>query len=449
MNGHNLCKIEGAGVSLDDLLGGDADDDDRRRLRAGARQAVNDKDGRYFGFQPYSAESPEGEFGYYVGIGRLPEASECTLHISARQFRSVERAVFQIDYVRMYADCAADPDVSRHLSRCLTVYPDEMPIEVDDDDVWSPLIALAYLNALHILVQRHLRRDFIAREETLYGRARGQIRVGRYITQYRSRGHPEAVPCRFGALEHDTPENRILRTALVGAKRLLDRQTGRNLANWHTWARQADVALAGAAIARIEPRDFQAARKTGAYRHYATPLALGKAVLTRVGFDPNQRFEPDAIGRKVRMVPFRLKTEELFERYVEARLRAMEPVADDDGVWVGYDDKNLEDKICGSGFLVRPDFLVRWGDLRLILDAKYKDFSKQKPGGSEDENSFRWDTYQVLAYSQHRGVKQQLSGRPGDGAAPSAMILCYPVNRSGVLSPLSQTQVEHLVLRTA
>ena len=297
--------------------------------------ARGEEDARYFGLQ-YFSENLEGELGYYVGIGCLPEAPGRVLKVCSRELEATPGSPFRIDYVRTYAACAADAEVSQHLDRCLTVYADETPVELPDDEAWSPLIALAYLQALYRLVQRHLRRGFITREETLRGRICGQTQMGRYTTQSLARSRPEIVPCRFQSLEPDTLENRILRTALVGAKRLLEPQTG--LGDWRTWARQADAALAGAAIVRIEPRDFQTARRTGAYRHYASPLALARAVLTRVGFDPSQPLG----GNTVRMVPFRLATAELFERYVEACLRSTPRAsANSARIWAGYHNNNL------------------------------------------------------------------------------------------------------------
>jgi 5-methylcytosine-specific restriction endonuclease McrBC regulatory subunit McrC len=110
----------------------------------------------------------------------------------------------------------------------------------------------------------------------------------------------------------------------------------------------------GASVARVEPRDFHAARKTGAFRHYAQPLALARAVLTRVGFDPNRPL--DSAHSAVRLVPFRLATAELFERYVEASLRGALRSNDGHAVWAGYRAINL-----GKEFRIRPDYLVRSG----------------------------------------------------------------------------------------
>jgi len=408
--------VEGSDISLDQLI----DKQEHSLLRDNARAAAG-ANARYFGLQPYSDESARGRLGYYVGIGRLPEAPGRIVRVSARRFGK-DDGKFAIDYVGTYAVCAADPEVSRHLDRCLTVYPDEAPVEVHDDAAWSPLIALAYVRALHTLIQRHLRRGFIAREERLRGRVRGRVDVSRYVGQSLARGHLEIVPCRFQALEQDTLENRILRTALVGAGKLLGQATGTNLreptALWRSWARQAEAALTGASVARIEPRDFQAARKTGSFRHYAHPLALARAVLTRVGFDPNGAGESKSAT--VWLVPFRLATAELFERYVEACLRSA--LRKDDTMWAGYDDNNL-----GAAFKIRPDFLVRSGDVRLIFDAKYKDLARQRPSSADDEeNAFRQDTYQVLSYSQHKSVQNWWPDRTGKPLPPSMVVLCYP-----------------------
>ncbi len=400
---------EGAWVRLADLVGEAA----VPRLRDVARAAPDD-DPRYFGLKPYSEIYVEGCFGYFVGIGRLPQAPDRVLHVRPRVFGGNGQA-FRIDYLALYAACAADPEVSRHLDHCLTVYVDEEPIAVEKAGEYSPLIALAYLKSLHELVQRHLRRGFVTREEDLRGRVRGQIALGRYAARSLARAHPEIVPCRFQALEQNTLENRILRTALAGARRLLEDASGRGLggtqAAWHVWARQADAALAGAAIARIMPRDFQAARKSGAYRHYARPLALARAVLTRTGFDPNQPIAP----ARARLVPFRLATAELFERYVEVCLRRLP----DWKVWAGYHDSNL-----GSDFPVRPDFLVGHNNgQRVIVDAKYKDFGRQASSGANEDNSLRRDVYQTVAYSRHRAVQAQFG-------APSAVVLCYPAQQA-------------------
>lgn len=410
-------STEGCPVRLTELV----DEDAVSLLRNAASAAPKAEKPRYFGLAPFSEHSAEGQLGYFVGIGRLPQAPGRILRVQPRVFDR-DGGGFRIDYLALYAACAADPEVSSHLDQCLTVYSDEAPIDAPDEAVWSPLIALAFMKAVHDLVQRHLRRGFISREEDLRGRIRGQVAFGRYAARSLARGHPEIVPCRFQALEQDTLENRILRTALACARQLLDGAGGQGLggreAAWRIWSRQADAALAGAAIARITPRDFHAARKAGAYRHYARPLALARAVLTRTGFDPNQPV-PQAAAR---LIPFRLATAELFERYVELCLRRLAGW----NIWAGYHDRNLVEN--GMYFKVRPDFLAWNGDRRVIVDAKYKDLSTQRPVGADEDNPLRWDVYQMLAYSRHGAVKRTFSPQPPN--EPSAIVLCYPAWKS-------------------
>ncbi len=404
--------IEGTAVDFANLVEADAFPQFGNALRASPNNP------RYFGITPAWRDAPHGTFGYFVGIGRLPEAPDNPLIVNPRNFNH-DNQQFQIDYLAMYAACAAHPDVSPHLDACLTIYDDETPIEAPDQGHWSPLIALAFIKATQELVQRHLRRGFITRQEDLRGRIRGQIMVGRYVATSLAKAHPEIVPCRFQALEQNTLENRILRTALVGAKRLLDGATGQNLtgrdAQWRLWSRQIEAALAGATIARITPRDFLAARKSGTYSHYARPLSLARAILTRTGFDPSQPTPDENQNQAVRLVPFRLATAELFERYVEVCLRNIQGLK----VWAGYTNENL-----GERFKVRPDFLVSENAHRVVVDAKYKDINKQAPGNADDENSLRADIYQILAHALHTGVIQRLE--PSIGVMPTGVILCYP-----------------------
>ena len=59
--------------------------------------------------------------GCYVGIGCLPKAPAHVLHVRPRKFVGDNGAEFCIDYLALYAACAADPEVSRHLDQCLSV----------------------------------------------------------------------------------------------------------------------------------------------------------------------------------------------------------------------------------------------------------------------------------------------------------------------------------------
>jgi hypothetical protein len=206
-------------------FGGDFDLDLRPRL---GLVDVNDTVTDMLRAEPGHVGAARGVLGYYVGVGRLPEAPDRVIRVTARRFGTGDEE-FSIDYLSVYAICAEEPEVSRRLDHCLTVYSDEPPVVAHEEASWSPLIALAYIKALHTLIQRHLRRGFIEREETMHGRVRGQIDVRRYFTRSLARGHPEMTPCRFQGLEQDTLENRILRTALVGASRVLERATGRSL----------------------------------------------------------------------------------------------------------------------------------------------------------------------------------------------------------------------------
>jgi McrBC 5-methylcytosine restriction system component len=90
--------------------------------------------------------------------------------------------------------------------------------------------------------------------------------------------------------------------------------------------------------------------------------------------------------------PFELCSYELFERYAETILRKSDP-----DLWSGSEkERNL-----GQGrYMTRPDFIRPKAGI--ILDCKYKHF------GGRITDQERVDVYQIVAYSRHNGVLNEI-----------------------------------------
>jgi len=80
---------------------------------------------------------------------------------------------------------------------------------------------------------------------------------------------------------------------------------------------------------------------------------------------------------------------------------------------------------------VRPDFLVRAGNGRWVVDAKYKDDWSWK----KDEHSS--DVYQVVSYCSHKGVLRELGQGSDPDERPTAVIL-YPASSEDPVSDQSR-----------
>jgi hypothetical protein len=164
-------------------------------------------------------------------------------------------------------------------------------------------------------------------------------------------------------LGRDTPENRILKAALEAGLRWLHQQPWAVVPPdlWH-WGNLGRAALNAVPVQRISPRDWTTARRYGAMRHYAEPLALARLVLTRLHLDPLGGAEENP-----QTVPFFLDANRLFEAWVGVCLAhaGCQPDAQQKCVLLL---PNVRD------WRFRPDFVVSLGGgaRRAIVDAKYK-----------------------------------------------------------------------------
>jgi 5-methylcytosine-specific restriction endonuclease McrBC regulatory subunit McrC len=203
----------------------------------------------------------------------------------------------------------------------------------------------------------------------------------------------------------DTIPNQILTAALHQAIKYIQQSGLGDQALFHLSAFSAS-ALSGVTVRRIFPTDFQGLQYGGFLRPYREPHRWARLVLRALGPDPLEEIAED---QKTDLPPFAIDMKELFERYCEVKLRNVS----NQNVWAGYKHNNL-----GSRLRIRPDFLVRAGGKRWVVDAKYKE------DWSWRENEQR-DVYQIVSYCAHKAVLRQLDLDQNTDERPIAVIL-YP-----------------------
>ncbi len=298
-----------------------------------------------------------------------------------------------MDYIKMFAECIADPAIGERIN-CLDFWAEQDLIDVENDNDFLLLTAIAFLRELNTLCIRHLRRHFLREQQNFVGKIKGKILIGENLRQNIIRHRPDRIFCEYQSVSNDILENRILRTALEKAARCIAEY--KNETNKHylsmpqEWIRACRSHLNGVSIANIKQRDFIAVRTRGVFAHYKRPLHLAKAVLRQFGFNPQQDI------KQTQTPPFALNSAELFERYAELKLRQQYPKL--------IRGQNIEGGKYASnsfGVLVRPDFYVT-GDEPQIMDAKYKRVIVR------NKNPIREDIYQVVAYSQHRELLNKM-----------------------------------------
>ncbi len=314
------------------------------------------------------------------------------------------KAVLRVDskfptmnYIKMFAECVADPFIGKHIN-CLHFWAKQDLIDVENDNDFLLLTAIAFLHELNTLCKRHLRRHFLREQQNFVGKVKGKILIGKNLQQNIIRQRPDRIFCEYQSVGNDILENRILRTALEKAARCIAKHKNNNNENYlskqQEWIRACRAHLNGVSIVHIKQRDFVAVRTRGVFAHYKRPLNLAKAVLQQFGFNPKQD-----IKQQTQTPPFALNSAELFERYAELQLREKYQHSK---VLRKRKIKSDEDKGNYFSVLVCPDFYIaREGEQQpQIIDAKYKRIEDDKP----DEK----DMYQVVAYSQHKKLLDEM-----------------------------------------
>jgi 5-methylcytosine-specific restriction enzyme subunit McrC len=368
----------------------------QEQLIALARKTKNrDTEHETLGLHLISGEEPYPSVWWFVG-------QVCLTLGNKRKMLRVDPKV-NVAPVQMYAECLTHPIVRAHLDDCMYFYWNEPAIRVEDrNHPITPLIVMRYLCLLHELCQRHLRAMITPVEANLIGRIKGKPLVQPTLRMDHARGRLDRTYCRFQVQSMDTIPNQILTAALHQAIKYLHQSGLGDPALFHLSAFSAN-ALSGVTVRRILPTDFQGLQYGGFLRPYREPHRWARLVLRALGPDPLEEIAED---QKTDLPPFAIDMKELFERYCEVKLRNVS----NQNVWAGYKHNNL-----GSRLRIRPDFLVRAGGKRWVVDAKYKE------DWSWRENEQR-DVYQIVSYCAHKAVLRQLDLDQNTDERPIAVI---------------------------
>ena len=354
--------------------------------------------------------------GNFIGAVRI---GDCILQVHSK-FQKPE-----MDYMAMFLCCADHSQVGGHMRNCLRCWPEESLIKVADARDFCGLIAAAFLRELNDLCAHRLRRNFVLDKANLMGKAKGKILSTENIRRNLSRGRAERVFCAYQSVSDDILENRILRAALervavyLSGKGLFRDEQG----TLERWIRSCRSHLRGVSVVRVRGGDFMSARSRGAFSHYRRPLRLARAVLESTGFDLD-----GANGRVSGVVPFALDSAKLFELWAYLCLVQKYPNRQ-----VKY-NQNIA-ALNGGSVNVRPDFLIPADSegSAVILDAKYKGPTPK----SICDIQYQPDIYQVVSYSAHGGVRNQLKIPP----EKVELGLLYPKVRDGDVEIVGEMDV--------
>ncbi|NPB03123.1 MAG: hypothetical protein GXO39_01745 [Thermotogae bacterium] len=327
---------------------------------------------------------------WFVGITRIPvKEGELILQVKPK--------IENLDSSRMLIDVLSHPEVSRHVEwgKMYEILTDQPPVEVEDVPAdYLLFLLIHYMKVLYDLTRRGLRKGYRRKEENLRGRVRGRILVGRTIRENWFKGRRHYVYSSFNEYSTDTLENRILKAAFLKARSYLLGRFRTITGEIASWTGRIGVDMEGVSTTRIYPTDFLLTTVQRIRPDYKKALGLARYILQALGYDPTV----ETYTTEMKVHPYWIDMNELFERYVEVKLRK-EEIKDLKGwrVFPGYGWKEgIKTDIKGVGEL-RPDFVLVNGNEIAIGDAKYKEDYK--------EGWIREDLQQIALYGRIKWEK--------------------------------------------
>lgn len=264
-----------------------------------------------------------------------------------------------INFIEMFMTCLHTNELSDDFSSIYDIDFEAKPVQSNAlSSILSALLVVQYLMTMKRIVMRGLRKGYIHRKENL-AKVKGRVDIRR--TEHNVMlGHQERVFCRYEEYHVDTPENRLLKRALIATSNMLSLMQDHSAYPFLS-AMLNQCMSAFSDVTNNNTVDLQIIKSNKLYKEYDEALRLAKMILRKQDIAVNYHSK----NRHDTVPVFRIDMALLFEHYTLAKLRQA----------FGHDAVMYQVKGFQGRFIA--DFLIKKGDTRLILDTKYIDIPKK------------------------------------------------------------------------
>lgn len=345
----------------------------------------DEQDPRYLGLhQEFDSYEIKLKSHYYIGYRWFNKEANEYIHIAPKLSYG-----YQADYLKMFLVCLKDPITNNHLSETYKIFFNEKWIDIENSkDEITPLLILQFLQIVKNISTKGLKKGYIKVTKNLTSKIKGKILVNQTIRQNHFKNRLDKTVCNHQIYTIDCIENQILKTALL--------QCSRNLygINNDDIAKLIKLNLNTFELVNSKEvcdNDFLKIKYSPFYKEYKEALKLAKMIFKRFGFN----LKGTDNNEKHKIPSFYINMPELFERYVEVKLR--EKYKDDLVSGYGWENGN------SYNWGLRPDFIVK--NEKLIIDAKYKYWFEQ----NSRNNKFKDDYQQLSLYSRVSKIRNDIN----------------------------------------
>ncbi|RYY90231.1 MAG: restriction endonuclease [Chitinophagaceae bacterium] len=268
-----------------------------------------------------------------------------------------EGELLSVDYFAMLGRCLDNEYLYREIDNLVQIdwKAPEIPIRQSQD--WlSPLLIVKYLNLLRAIVRKGLKKSFYTTTENLQGKVKGKILVGAHLKQNIVKHRLTRTVCQYQEFGVDTVENRLLHKAFRFACAYLDNHK-KLFGSDRAWFTQL-VSYCRPAFEHVgldvAPADLRHYKPNPLFKEYKDGITLAKQLLKRYAYSIE-----NTARETLSTPPYWIDMPKLFELYAYSFLKKRFPAKGE----VKYQFSTYGNAL---------DYLVHSGDIKLVVDAKYK-----------------------------------------------------------------------------
>jgi 5-methylcytosine-specific restriction enzyme subunit McrC len=339
----------------------------------------------YMGTPKFLGIGQDFRASYYIGASWLIE-NELAVVVTPKK-KDNDTNLYETDFVKMFV-AALEVDTkyeSDYFSDCYRIAFGEPTIETNENlTLLTPMLVLHYISLLSRLVKRGLKKDYITREENLKAKVKGRIMMGRHLQKNVFQQRADLVFCQYQEYTDNTPENRLLKRALLFAEMIID--------NYESLKKQLDKTDVPRQLSTlksrfshisddIEPYQIQHLSANKLYKDYREAIRVARMLLRR--FD----YSISAVSDEYQSTPpFWIDMSRLYEMWVLSKLNVAFP-----GQIKFQVDGHCRTKV---------DYIKK--DEKIIMDAKYKPHYEDSNRGILD------DIREISGYARDKKILKRL-----------------------------------------
>lgn len=260
----------------------------------------------------------------YVGVGWLKnhQGRISTNPLTGEKLALMIVPRFSMNPWEMLIKVMNDPEYELYTSgvngNFFEIYTGEELIPVPNTESGGELLAaISFVKECEKICKKNLRQAMDFKEENFNGKIVGNIQVAKHIKRNVTQAREDRVYCRYPVFTIDTLENRILKAALIKAKKVFKKNgiTVKEIGRIYSYCENSLKAVRTTNIAKS---DFNRVNITGFNSYYKSVMELAKTVL--IGNGVNDLYGAETEETKY-VIPYTINMESLFEFYVRASLK--------------------------------------------------------------------------------------------------------------------------------